>query len=96
MIKTRQILPLSERTKGLWRKILLAVEQSADISIINLSIPSPEAETPSALARQGDGRDQVHSGGGVGDLGPLNGRKTGLLAVAWPACRLGPCLSLTH
>lgn len=58
MIKTRQILPLSERMKGLWRKIFLAAKQSADISIINLWTPSPKAETPSALARQGGGLDR--------------------------------------
>jgi hypothetical protein len=36
MIKARQILPLSERMKGLWRKILLAAKQSTGISLINL------------------------------------------------------------
>jgi hypothetical protein len=39
MIKTRQILPLSERMKGLWEKILLAAKQSLGISLINLLCP---------------------------------------------------------
>lgn len=37
MIKTRQILPLSERMKGLWGKILLAAKQSTSLCITNLS-----------------------------------------------------------
>ena len=46
MIKNRQILPLSERMKGLWGKILLAAKQSASISLTDLTC-SPHTLNPS-------------------------------------------------
>lgn len=54
MIKTRQILPLSERMKELWGEILLAAKQSMSISLTNLSLPTLPPP-PTALQRVAPG-----------------------------------------